>query len=77
MTKVVTTWPSARYDTASMPVPWREVDRSGQKLAFGLWEFDGTVMPHPPILRALRESAEKLRKAGHEGKNSRNILTLG
>uniref|UniRef100_A0A8H7N5D9 Amidase domain-containing protein n=1 Tax=Bionectria ochroleuca TaxID=29856 RepID=A0A8H7N5D9_BIOOC len=66
MTKVVTTWPSARYDTASMPVPWREVDRSGQKLAFGLWEFDGTVMPHPPILRALRESAEKLRKAGHE-----------
>ncbi|CAI6074055.1 unnamed protein product [Clonostachys chloroleuca] len=66
MTKVVTTWPSARYDTASMPVPWREVDKSGQKLAFGLWEFDGAVMPHPPILRALRESAEKLSKAGHE-----------
>ncbi|CAH0051081.1 unnamed protein product [Clonostachys solani] len=66
MTKVVTTWPSARYDTASMPVPWRDVDKSGQKLAFGLWEFDGAVMPHPPILRALRESAEKLRKAGHE-----------
>lgn len=77
MTKVVTTWPSARYDTASMPVPWREVDKSGQKLAFGLWEFDGAVMPHPPILRALRESAEKLSKAGHEGKDPRTHFPLG
>ncbi|KAL4863004.1 hypothetical protein BDV12DRAFT_190004 [Aspergillus spectabilis] len=56
----------ARYDPTCIPVPWREVDLQGEKLAFGLWEWDGAVMPHPPIIRAMRETAEKLKEAGHE-----------
>jgi amidase len=30
-----------------------------------LWD-DGMVQPTPPVRRALRETVEKLRKAGHE-----------
>lgn len=68
LTRVLTDWDQARYDTAAMPVPWREVDKSSEKLTFGLWEFDGVVMPHPPILRAMRQTAERLVAEGHEGK---------
>ena len=68
MTRVLIDWPQARYDPTCIPVPWREIDKSSQKLAFGLWEFDGVVMPHPPILRAMRQTADKLRAEGHEGK---------
>lgn len=67
LTRVLTAWPQARYDTTCVPTQWREMDYSSEKLAFGLWEFDGAVMPHPPILRATRNTAEKLRAAGHEG----------
>ncbi|KAL4876348.1 amidase signature domain-containing protein [Aspergillus karnatakaensis] len=66
MTKVLTTSSERRYDPSCVPVPWREVDKKGEKLVFGLWQWDRAVMPHPPILRALKETAEKLRAAGHE-----------
>ncbi|KAF5009274.1 hypothetical protein FDECE_4486 [Fusarium decemcellulare] len=66
MTRVLTNWPPTRYDTTCIPMPWREVDKSSTKLAFGIWEFDGVVMPHPPILRAMQHTAERLRAAGHE-----------
>lgn len=66
LTRTLTAWPQARYDPTCIPTVWRDVDKSTEKLAFGLWEFDGAVMPHPPILRALRQTADKLRQAGHE-----------
>ncbi|KAL2827361.1 amidase [Aspergillus cavernicola] len=66
MTRVLTSWSQARYDPNSVPVPWREVDKMGGKLVFGIWEFDGVVMPHPPILRAMRETVRKLEAAGHQ-----------
>ncbi|KAH6675066.1 putative amidase [Halenospora varia] len=56
----------AQYDPLIVPIPWREVQLPSRKQSFALWEFDGVVMPHPPILRALRESAQKLISAGHE-----------
>ncbi|KAH8892179.1 amidase [Thozetella sp. PMI_491] len=65
-TRTITSWPSARYDTTSIPLGWRNVDRPTRKLAFGLLESDGAVRPHPPILRAMRETAEKLKAQGHE-----------
>lgn len=68
LTQVLTNWPQARHDPTCMPVPWREVKKTSEPLSFGLWEFDGVVMPHPPILRAMRQTAAKLRAAGHEGK---------
>ncbi|KAL4791068.1 amidase [Aspergillus venezuelensis] len=66
LTRVLIDWPQTRYDPTCIPVPWREVSIADKKLSFGLWEFDGVVMPHPPIRRALRETAQRLRAAGHE-----------
>ncbi|KAL4903572.1 hypothetical protein BDW74DRAFT_168784 [Aspergillus multicolor] len=66
LTRVLTDWPQTRYDATCVPIPWRDINKAGQKLAFGLWEFDGVVKPHPPILRAMRETAEQLEAAGHE-----------
>jgi amidase len=37
-----------------------------QGLSFGMLKFDGVVMPHPPVLRAMDELKAKLQAAGHE-----------
>ncbi|KAL4950656.1 amidase [Aspergillus filifer] len=66
LTRVLIDWPQTRYDPTCIPVRWREVNVTDKKLLFGLWEFDGVVMPHPPICRAMRETAERLQAAGHE-----------
>ncbi|KAL4944947.1 hypothetical protein BDV06DRAFT_232139 [Aspergillus oleicola] len=66
LTRVLIDWPQARYDPTCIPVPWRGAYMTGKKLSFGFWEFDGVVMPHPPIRRAIRQTAERLRAAGHE-----------
>ena len=47
-------------------MPWRDVEPP-TKLAIGPLEFVGVCMPHPPILRAIRETTAKLVAAGHEG----------
>jgi amidase len=65
-TKVINGHPQAEYDASFIPIPWRKV-QSPTKLTVGILEFDGVCMPHPPILRAMRETAEKLKVAGHEG----------
>lgn len=41
----------------------------GAKLCFAIEWDDGCVHPHPPITRALKETKEKLEKAGHTGKS--------
>lgn len=58
----------AQYEANVVPMPWRELEVPKEKLSFGIFEFDGVCKPHPPILRALKETAQKLISAGHEGK---------
>ncbi|KAL1956424.1 hypothetical protein VTO42DRAFT_7310 [Malbranchea cinnamomea] len=52
-------------DPKCIPIPWRKVERK-QKLKLAVMWDDGMVRPTPPVRRALRETVEKLRKAGHE-----------
>lgn len=66
-TRVLNAHPLNKYDVTSVPVPWREVSLPQGKIAFGLMKWDGAVMPHPPILRALEDTKQKLISAGHEG----------
>lgn len=65
-------------DPGSLPIPWRgEVEErikgllcgGGEgkgKMAFGMFEHDGIMRPHPPVLRAVRLVREVLVKLGHE-----------
>ena len=65
-------------DPGSLPIPWRgEVEErvrgllcgGGEgkgKMAFGMFEDDGIMRPHPPVLRAVRLVKEALVKLGHE-----------
>ena len=53
-------------DPTLIPLPWREFGLTnslggGRKLKIGILWDDEVVKPHPPILRALQEMAEKLR----------------
>ena len=66
-TQILNAFPRAQYDTTAVPVRWRQVPKPSGPLAFGLLEFDGAVMPHPPIRRALAETAAQLKAQGHEG----------
>lgn len=69
-TQIINGYPRAVFDGSYVPLPWRDVQMGERKLVFGILEFDGVCMPHPPILRAIRETAAKLRAAGHEGRIS-------
>ncbi len=52
-------------DPRLLPIPWREV-KLPAKLTFAvLWE-DGVVRPQPPVRRAVKDTVDKLRAAGHE-----------
>lgn len=48
---------------AHAPVPWRPDVGLGNFTVAVLWD-DGIARPHPPVLRALRAAADKLRAAG-------------
>lgn len=52
-----------------IPVPWRKDVAAfpDRKLRIGIIYDDGVVKPQPPIARLLRETAAKLKEAGHEG----------
>jgi amidase len=52
-------------DPKCVPLPWRHVEPKNRLKLAVLWH-DGMVRPTPPVRRALRETVEKLRKAGHE-----------
>lgn len=67
-TKVLNAHPVNRYDVTCSPVPWRDVPKPEGKLAIGVMKWDGVVMPHPPILRAIEHACETLRQAGHQGR---------
>ncbi|PGG97214.1 hypothetical protein AJ79_09297 [Helicocarpus griseus UAMH5409] len=55
-------------DAKALPVPWRKdlakAPTRPMRVAF-IFD-DGVVKPQPPISRALRETADKFRAAGHE-----------
>ncbi|GKZ26955.1 hypothetical protein AbraIFM66951_003908 [Aspergillus brasiliensis] len=67
-TRIINADPNNRYDVTSVPVPWRELDPLPRKLTIGIMTWDGVVMPHPPVLRAMDYTKQVLEKAGHEGK---------
>lgn len=52
-----------RAALAQGPVPWRPDAGLGSFTVAVLWD-DGIARPHPPVLRALRAAADKLRAAG-------------
>ncbi|KAI0481873.1 amidase [Xylaria cf. heliscus] len=52
-------------DPRCLPIPWRSVALPSSLKIAVLWH-DGIVLPTPPVTRALRHTAEKLRAAGHE-----------
>ncbi|KAL4914829.1 amidase signature domain-containing protein [Aspergillus aurantiobrunneus] len=52
-------------DPKCLPIPWRPVEPK-KSLKIGVLWHDGLVTPTPPVARALAESAEKLKTAGHE-----------
>jgi amidase len=68
------------YDSEVVPLPWREVTvRQGEKLSFGVMKWDGLIHPHPPVNRAIEETIQALKEAGHEvidwePQNHREIL---
>lgn len=52
-------------DPKMLPIPWRQAELK-QKLKIAVLWNDNICMPTPPVTRALKETAEKLKKAGHE-----------
>ncbi|KAF2268371.1 acetamidase [Lojkania enalia] len=52
-------------DPKCLPIPWRPVELKKKLKIAMLWN-DSMVVPTPPVTRALKETAEKLKKAGHE-----------
>lgn len=54
-----------KLDPKMLPIPWRSVDASKKLKIAVLWN-DGICLPTPPVTRALKETTEKLKRAGHE-----------
>lgn len=57
-------------DPTAVPIPWRKelaTPPANRKLRLGVVFDDGVVKPQPPVARAMRETVDALRAAGHEG----------
>ncbi|KAF5667300.1 general amidase [Fusarium heterosporum] len=65
LTRVINAHPFNRYDVTCAPVPWKSLKAPKGKLRIGLMKWDGVVMPHPPVLRALEHTRYVLEKSGH------------
>jgi amidase len=52
-------------DPKVLPIPWRQVEQQKKLKIAVLWN-DGICTPTPPVTRALKETVESLKKAGHE-----------
>lgn len=66
--KLIVTHPTLPYEPSCILPFWDEpaLQSAPKKLRVGLMVTDGAVDPHPPIVRALRESVIRLEAAGHE-----------
>lgn len=53
------------HDPKCVPIPWRTIE-SKPRLKLAVFHHDGIVTPTPPVARALRETVQKLKDAGHE-----------
>lgn len=63
-------------DVRVAPTPWQRSaieEVSKRPLRIAVLSHDGRVRPHPPIERALKQTREKLIKAGHDGAMQRTI----
>jgi amidase len=55
-------------DPQVIPMPWRsELCTTTKTLKIGYIIDDGVIKVQPPVARAVREVADALRAAGHEG----------
>jgi amidase len=52
-------------DPKMLPIPWRQAE-VGKRLKIAVLWNDGICFPTPPVTRALKETTESLKKAGHE-----------
>jgi len=52
-------------DPKVLPIPWRPAEPKRKLKIAILWD-DGIVVPTPPVTRALKETVEKLKVAGHD-----------
>src|SRR6186713_1431228 len=52
-------------DPKCLPIPWRSVEQK-KKLKLAVVWNDPLVIPTPPVTRALKETVEKLKQAGHD-----------
>ena len=52
-------------DPGVIPLPWRD-EKQAKGLSFGVMRWDGVIMVHPPVLRAIEMTIGKLRAEGHE-----------
>jgi amidase len=64
--KIATDAEPWNYDANIVEKEWSVRPKIAEKLTIGLLKFDGVVMPHPPVLKALNRAAKLLEKAGHE-----------
>ncbi|KAJ5887325.1 hypothetical protein N7504_011372, partial [Penicillium tannophilum] len=56
-------------DPSAIPIPWRTelaIPPTDRKLRIGVVIDDGVVKPQPPVTRAMNETIQALRAAGHE-----------
>lgn len=65
-TKLILTHPTLLYEPTTILPYWNAPPAPTHKLRIAVISTDGVVDPHPPIKRALLETSEKLRAAGHE-----------
>ena len=61
------------HDPLVVELPWREEQASlvysraeAKDLSFGVMRFDGSVMPHPPVLRAIDMAVKALQQDGQQ-----------
>ncbi|KIM93804.1 hypothetical protein OIDMADRAFT_137066 [Oidiodendron maius Zn] len=54
------------FDCSVTKIPWLGIKSTSEKLRIGVVEDDTLYTPTPPLRRALRESVQKLKAAGHE-----------
>ncbi|KAE8346855.1 hypothetical protein BDV24DRAFT_157860 [Aspergillus arachidicola] len=52
-------------DPKCLPIPWRPAEPKHRLKLAVMWN-DGIVTPTPPVTRALKETVDRLRRAGHE-----------
>jgi amidase len=67
VTEILLTHYGLPFEPTAVRLPWKKIAAKTEKLCFGLMSTDGCVTPQPPIARALKETAARLRAAGHEG----------